>query len=87
MKPVPAGASELVVTAGTREAGEAGAWKRRKTSFVTARAAGGSGYWVILQWKATPDAARRHAQRVKYLEGICDGGKLPEYACTCDHAH
>ena len=86
MKPVPAGASELVVTAGTREKPEKLAVEKKETSFVTAALPEGSGYWVILQWKATPDAAAK-TLRVKYLEGICDGCKLPEYACTCDHAH
>lgn len=86
MKPVAAGESELVVTAGTREKQEKLAVEKKETSFVTAALPEGSGYWVILQWKPTADAAAK-TLRVKYVEGLCDGCKLQEYACTCDHAH
>lgn len=86
MKPVPTGEGQLVVTAGTREKQEKLAVEKKDASFVTAALPAGTGYWVILQWKPTPDAAAK-TLRVKYVEGICSGCNLPEYACTCDHAH
>ena len=86
MKPVETGSGELVVTAGTREKPEKLAVEKKSTSFVTTALPEGSGYWVILQWKPTAEAAAK-TLRVKYIEGICGGCKLPEYACTCDHAH
>jgi len=86
MKPVAVGDGELTVTTGTREKQEKLAVEKKENSFVTAALPQGSGYWVILQWKPTPDAPTK-TLRVKYIEGICEGCKLPEYACTCDHAH
>lgn len=86
MKPVATGGSELVVTAGTREKPEKLTVEKKESSFLTGALPEGSGYWVILQWKATPDASPK-TLRVKYVEGLCAGCKLPEYACTCDHAH
>ena len=86
MKPVATGDGQLAVTTGTREKQEKLAVEKKETFFVTAALPAGSGYWVILQWKPTPDASAK-TLRVKYLEGTCSGCKLPEYACTCDHAH
>lgn len=86
MKPAAAGAGELAVTAGTRENQAKLTVEKTDTGFVTAPLPAGSGYWVILQYKPEPSAPAE-TLRVKYLEGLCDGCKLQEYACTCDHAH
>ncbi len=86
MKPVSTGEGELVVTVGTREKQEKLSVEKKENSFVTAALPRGDGYWVILQWKPDSNAAAK-TLRVKYLEGTCEGCKLPEYACTCDHAH
>jgi len=86
LKPVATGAAELAVTAGTRENPAKLAVEKSSTSFVTAPLPSGSGYWVILQYKPEPSAAAE-TLRVKYIEGLCDGCKLQEYACTCDHSH
>ena len=86
MKPLATGEGQLAVTTGTREKQEKLTVEKKENSFVTAALPEGSGYWVILQWKPTADAAAK-TLRLKYLEGICDGCKLPEYTCTCEHAH
>ena len=86
-KPAAVGDRELTITAGSRENPEKLAVEKTDKTFVTTNALPkGDGYPIILQLRDNANS-KPQTFRISYLEEICSGCNLPEYACTCDHAH
>jgi hypothetical protein len=86
LKAVSTGDREITVTAGTREKQEKLSVEKGDAMWTTSDLPAGDGYFVIIQVReAAGDAPKTF--RLRYVAETCPGCNLPEYACTCEHAH
>ncbi len=85
LKPVPASGQVIAVTAEPKSGKVALTMEAKDGAFVSKEALpDGDGYKLIVQVKATAEAAPQNFRLVLDLHE-CGGCKLKEYACTCDH--
>lgn len=82
---VPVGDRELSITAGSRENPQKLTVTKTEAAFVTSDTLpAGDGYPIVLQLRESANS-KTQTFRIRYLEEICAGCNLPEYACICHH--
>jgi hypothetical protein len=81
MKPVKPGDHSLAVTAGTRQKPEKVEVTKDDKGFTLK--APDAGQWLIIQYKATPDAKAVTA-RLHFDTRKCDPCGNPEWRCACE---
>ena len=81
MKPVALEKQVLTATSGDREKPEKLAVEKADGRFVVPQLKGGD-YWIIFQFKLTPDAKPITA-RLHYDEALCPKCKKGEWLCVC----
>lgn len=80
MKPVALGRQELTVSTGDRDKPTRLAVEKAEKAFTLAAIP--AGQWLIVQYRATPDA-KPVTSRFKYDTNVCDGCDEPEWLCKC----
>lgn len=83
-QPVAPGDLQLTVTVGSRSDQKKLDVRKTETGWRTETLPAGDGYFVILQIREG-EVASPATFRIRYLEEVCSGCNLPEYACTCGH--
>lgn len=85
LKPVPASGQVIAVSAEPKSGKVALTMEAKDGAFASKEPLpDGDGYNLIVQVKANAEATPQNFRLVLNLDN-CDGCKLKEYACTCDH--